>query len=463
MKRERESESSSSSKGVTADRSQTDNDCYDEIAHRHDGDSIRHSWMTNRSFIYGNSKGDNNMISLSEGCGKSDEIMSLNQQLIQVKRKLWPAAEKCAEAWNSTASEEFWSARSFANPMEALGECRNGGLNQMFINRSAIKLANIDAIMEYGLTTKVRGVTNGSGGGEIFLFADLCGAPGGFSEYIMKRIRAKGTGCHCRGYGMSLVGENEHGRGATWRMEDFSEVNATSTLDYKVHYGHDGTGDIYKWENVAAFQRDIGTDLEAAGITQRKMNLVVADGGFDAQRNSECQEGLSQKLVIYELAASLEMLDIGGTLVVKLFGFQTDTIRMAMRSMHHLFDSLELIKPISSRPASSERYVVFNCFKGLPHDWEGGPSWISSVLRGRCLQEDEESYYLSRVDNYIDQFDRDMMVLNLRACFSILSRLERKTTAAQQNHSTFGKSREFERGRKNINIKRYKHAWQLFI
>ena len=460
MKRQRDP--SSSSKGPHANsRCQTGNDFYNEILHQDDDrDSIRVSWLRNRSIINGN-EGDNGMMSISDSNGQSNEIRSLGQQLVQVKRRLWPAAEQCARASGSTPSEEFWSARAFANPMEALGECRHGGLNQMFINRSAIKLANIDAVLDFGLTRNPRGTTNGFGGREVFLFADLCGAPGGFSEYIMKRIRAKGTGCLCRGYGMSLVGQNEHGKGAKWRLEDFCENDTTFSIDYKIHYGCDGTGDIYKWENATAFQRDIGRDLEESGISQRKMNLVVADGGFDAQRDSECQEGLAQKLILCELAVALELLDLGGTLVVKLFGFQTDSIQMAMRSLYDFFDSMEMIKPISSRPASSERYVVFTAFKGLPANWEGGQSWISSILIGRCLRENL-SFYSSTVDAYLDQFDRDMLVLNLKACFAILSHLERKTTSMQLNRPTFGK-RNLENQRNNVNIKLYKHTWQLFI
>eukprot|EP00536_Pseudo-nitzschia_multiseries_P003028 jgi/Psemu1/301724/fgenesh1_kg.43_\ len=246
MKRQRDAAPSSSSKDPNANRCQTGRDCYDEIVNEHDdGGSLRGSWMTNRSVILGNASDDSAM-SISDSSGNSNELRSLGQQLIQVKRRLWPAAEKCADAWNSSPGDEFWSARTFANPMEALGECRKGGLNQMFINRAAIKLANVDALLEFSLTTIPRGVNSR----EIFLFADLCGAPGGFSEYIMKRIRAKGTGCHCRGYGMSLVGENEHGRGATWGIGDFSQNDTTFSIDYKVHYGMDGTGDIYNWHNV---------------------------------------------------------------------------------------------------------------------------------------------------------------------------------------------------------------------
>jgi hypothetical protein len=103
----------------------------------------------------------------------SAAIKSLSRQLIQAKRRLWPAAERCAKGAGSRPEREFGEARRVCNPMEPLGEGNQGGLNQMFMNRAAIKLANIDAILGFALTQVSK---------ENFFFADLCGAPGGFSE-----------------------------------------------------------------------------------------------------------------------------------------------------------------------------------------------------------------------------------------------------------------------------------------
>ena len=433
---------------------QSCNDAYNEVLQHGGGsDFVRYSWFNVRSGI--KSMKYNYEIKPQEN-SLFYEIKSLSQQLVQVKRGLWPSAEKCAAALDSSPGVEFLNARAFANPMEALGEYKKGGLNQMFINRSAIKLANIDAFLSFELTIP-RVSTNG--GTNCFLFADLCGAPGGFSEYIMKRIRSKGTGCACRGYGISLVGSNEHGNGALWRLEDFCQSDSTFSLNYHVFYGSDGTGDLYNWENLESFKNDIQCDLQKAGIAQRKMNLVVADGGFDAQRDSECQEELAQKLIICELAAALELIDCGGTLLLKMFGYRTESMRMAMRSMSDFFDSMEMIKPISSRPASSERYVVLSEFQGLPENWEGGQSWINSVLICNCLQQDISFY--SRVDAYLDQFDRDMLILNLKACFAILSYLERKIIPGDSNKCRIDV--HFKKNHDPINIKMYKHGWQLFI
>lgn len=190
------------------------------------------------------------------------------------------------------------------------------------------------------------------------------------------------------------------------------------------------------------------------------MNLILADGGFDAQRDSECQEQLAQKLLLCEFAASLQLLDSGGTLIVKLFWCQTESIRMAMRSLFDYFDSLQMIKPISSRPASLERYVLLEGFKGLPAQWEGGQNWISNVLIGRCLRNNLSFY--SMLDNYLDQIDHDILALNLKACFAILSHLERKT--ATRNFCESRDNDNFSKKLlKRINVKMYKDAWQLFL
>jgi FtsJ-like methyltransferase len=184
-----------------------------------------------------------------ENSPTQDAIRSLSIQLLQVKRRLFPAAERCTEACNSlydnnhrwtttttTARKEFTIARNACNPYEILtrgggggsssrrnhgggggggGDSAAGGLGHLFMNRAAIKLANIDAMLDFGLTTNHyhdhhHRQPDDSGA---FVFVDLCGAPGGFSEYILWRCSASQNIPACRGYGMSLQGSNEYGGG----------------------------------------------------------------------------------------------------------------------------------------------------------------------------------------------------------------------------------------------------------
>jgi len=68
------------------------------------------------------------------------------------------------------------SARVRANPFETLRSV-------FFMNRAALKMANLDAILSFGLTSPK--TANGAklvGDKELFYFADVCAGPGGFSE-----------------------------------------------------------------------------------------------------------------------------------------------------------------------------------------------------------------------------------------------------------------------------------------
>ena len=380
----------------------------------------------------------------------SSQIATYSGQLLQLKRRLWPTAEECARICGTDPSSEWMEARGASNPLELLGEGRAGGLNHMFMNRSAIKLANLDAILKKDLTAGTEG--------SHFLFVDLCGAPGGFSEYIMFRCRTDRRFPTCWGYGMSLIGPNEHGNGVKWKLHDKSMNFQGFHTQYVLCTGQDGTGDLYNWDNILSLQQQIQQDVAAKSNipNTKKVDLVVADGGFDAQRDSENQEELAQKLIVCQVAAGLLLLETGGKLVIKMFGFQKSTTRAVMRSLYEAFDQVIFFKQISSRPASSERYVVCRGFKGLPSDWDG-PKWISSMLMGEelCFRNSPMD---TRLHELINRFDRDLLALNIKTCFAILSYMERKAKAVgagAENPNHWCKEPP------EVNIDPYKQAWFL--
>lgn len=414
--------------------------------------ALRSSWFDHVPFI-GPNMPDVRPPQENDVAGRRYALDSLTMQLRQVKRRMGPAAAQCALATGTSDRIEFDEARRATNPFEPLGE-GHGGLNRIFMNRSAMKLANMDAMLDFSLTAAV-------GRSPFqqhlpFLFADLCGAPGGFSEYLMRRCNANSI--PCRGYGMSLSGANEHGRGIQWKLNDIRE----GWCNYRVCQGADGTGDIYKWENVESFHHEITTDLHTVGLLLPplhaeggKVDLVVADGGFDAQRDSECQEELAQKIVVCQTAAALASLARGGTMVIKMFGFRTAVVRAVMNDLFLAFDKLVAMKPISSRPASAERYVICSGFHGLPQGWNG-VQWRSQMFladwnmqqRGGAAPANDNS----PLWRYLDEFDQHMLNLNLTTCFDILTYLERK---AQNNF--------YEQEPPPLDIMAYKYAWQLAV
>mmetsp|Transcript_23909 Transcript_23909/g.66352 ORF Transcript_23909/g.66352 Transcript_23909/m.66352 type:complete len:412 (+) Transcript_23909:83-1318(+) len=315
------------------------------------------------------------------------EIRSLSRQLVQVKRRLFPAAEQCVDASSSepeygvyelTARQEFNQARSRCNPFEILGERR--GLGRLFLNRAAVKLANIDALINFELTTPTipTQLDHDYGRQYPFVFVDLCGAPGGFSEYIIRRCQNEGIG-PVFGYGMSLIGSNEHGDATPWKLNSSAYLENPCLRQYRICEGKTGTGDVFVWENVEHLINLMQNDCIHQGnygvhnnenndangsegygqrmdTEQSKAHLVVVDGGFDAQRDCEDQEAIAQKLIVCEAAAALACLRRGGTLVMKMFGFQTDVVRAVVADLQsRYFEDMIVLKPISSRPASGKQ------------------------------------------------------------------------------------------------------------
>lgn len=407
------------------------------------------------------------------------EIVTLSKQLSSLKRRLGPASDEVARAVTdcglprvfqprrrgqrrpaaTNPSREFMQARSACNPYEALGEGRNGGLNTMFMNRSAIKLANIDALLQFQLAQSANA-------GEEFCFVDLCGAPGGFSEYMLHRCFSNRQ--PVRGYGMSLSGCNDEGSGLLWRLPDaWHSVGSSHTFKFRVVHGSDGTGDICNWDNVkylmSSMAEDSCPEIVAAQTTSNhagRAHLVLCDGGVDAQRDSDYQEEVTQKLVVCQASAALELLKPGGTIVLKMFGFRTPVIRLMLHDMACFFDKVFALKPISSRPASAERYVVFSGYQKHPL-WMGGLQWQSRVFRAESSQSLLDLEAANRLSHYLDRFDRDVLRLNLESCFAILSHLERKLLTCSTATDAHFDSSDEEGESQRINVDAYRTAWCL--
>ena len=358
-----------------------------------------------------------------------DAIHAITQQLIQVKNRLGPASQQAADHAQTTATAAFQEARHVCNPMEVLDHHLKG---RRFLNRSALKLANIDAVLDFSLISP-----SSLEPPQPFVFVDLCGAPGGFSEYILQRCGKMRTFA-CDGYGMSLVGANEHGVGLAWKL---GTTEWQDGCRYTVTQGSDGTGDIYQWANVEHLHQC---------MQHGPAHLVVCDGGMDAQRDYNDQEGLTIKLVVCQAAAALSCLRKGGTLVMKLFGCQTSTIRSLLMELVNAFTNLQLIKPITSRPASAERYLVATGFLGLPAGWDG-PTWMDAIFLGRLGLESPEVAY------FLDSFDHEMLQLNLTACYAILSYLEHQVRDLENSQSILSIEEHYY----EVPVHRYCRAWRL--
>lgn len=90
--------------------------------------------------------------------------------------------------FDNLEGEDMRLARTRSNPYETIGSV-------IFLNRAAVKMANIDAVFDFMFTNpKKPSGEPAVDKKDLLYFADVCAGPGGFSEYVLYRKgwRAKG-------------------------------------------------------------------------------------------------------------------------------------------------------------------------------------------------------------------------------------------------------------------------------
>ena len=102
---------------------------------------------------------------------------------------------------------------------------------------------------------------------------------------------------------------------------------------------------------------------------QQKFNekcfLVTADGGFDYSVDFNNQELNSSKIILAEIILCFKIQEIGGTFIIKFFDFFNSITIKLLYIIYMNYDNTEIFKPLTSRPANSEKYIIARGFKGI--------------------------------------------------------------------------------------------------
>lgn len=168
----------------------------------------------------------------------------------------------------------------------------------------------------------------------------LAEGPGGFLEATMrKRNNSKD-----RYFGFTL--RPEHKSIPDWKLNSFTKQQLKQIT---LLYGQDGTGNLYNLDNI---------DFVAHQLTENSVHLVTADGGFDFSTNFNNQEQQSFKLICCEVYCAFKMLKQHGTFVVKMYDMFHLYTHHIISILQNVFSTIYITKPLTSRPANSEKYFV---------------------------------------------------------------------------------------------------------
>ena len=177
----------------------------------------------------------------------------------------------------------------------------------------------------------------------------LAEAPGGFMECLYEFRKKHTINNNDDYYCISLISNNSD-IPSLFGLKKIIKNNKLTILK-----GEDETGNLYNYKNVIHIKNSI----------QKKVDIVTADGGFNYDDQYNFQEQLSYKLIYSEIITALHTLKNGGHFILKIFDIFTHNTFHLIYFVSKFFKKVHIIKPFSSRPANSEKYLVCKSFTGL--------------------------------------------------------------------------------------------------
>ena len=172
--------------------------------------------------------------------------------------------------------------------------------------------------------------------------ACIAEGPGGFIEAFVN-FRKKYFNRIDNIHGITLRSTNKNIPG--WNK---SKTFLKNNRNVKIHYGQDNTGNIYNLENILSFRDYI----------QRKVDIITADGGFDFSDDFNNQEQLSYRIIFCEIVIALTIQNINGAFICKFFDMYSDFTLKLLYLLKVCYRELHIVKPLTSRPANSEKYII---------------------------------------------------------------------------------------------------------
>ena len=212
--------------------------------------------------------------------------------------------------------------------------------------------------------------------------ACIAEAPGGFIQSILKFSEDKKLNISTI-HGITLVSEDK----------DIPYWNPLLLSNPKVIIcnGKDGTGDLYKLENILYFIQSCG---------KQSCSFVTADGGFDYTKDFE-QELSSYKLFYSEIMIALHIQSNGGTFICKLFDLFWYSSLQLIYILYLSYETISFIKPSTSRQSNSEKYIVCRGFKGYNKTIS---NLMCMYFTKDFLPIDLPEQFISMIDIYHKQF-----------------------------------------------------------
>lgn len=206
------------------------------------------------------------------------------------------------------------------------------------------------------------------------VIANIAEGPGGFIEALYKQRTV--VGLQDTFYGITLQPKNRNIPG--WEQLQRRKKHFLNNKNVILK-----TGNLYNVKTVLKYSKL---------FTKQKAWLVTCDGGFDYSNDFNNQETNSRKIIYAEITTTLLIQEKSGSMVCKMFDLFTKFSLQIIYLLTLLYEQVYIVKPLTSRPANSEKYIVATRFKGIQ------PELSQSMIN--CLLNWDD-INTKKVDNYL--------------------------------------------------------------
>lgn len=178
----------------------------------------------------------------------------------------------------------------------------------------------------------------------------LAEGPGGFIQAIvrMKVDMLNGDGAYGDTIGVTL--QSLCDTVPNWnKLKSILPNNHNITFDNL----HDNSGDLYNPENIQY----------ACQKYKNSMEIITADGGFDFSTNYKLQEHKMVNLLLFQCFYAILCQKKNGIFIMKIFDVFIQSTIDIIYILNMFYEQVYICKPVTSRPANSEKYIVCKYFK----------------------------------------------------------------------------------------------------
>lgn len=245
--------------------------------------------------------------------------------------------------------------------------------------------------------------------------AHIAEGPGGFIECIYKYLSKNKIDISTEIHGITLLSDNRNI--PKWKIRK----NFIDKFNIKLNDTHGSSSDLYKINNINTFIKNVSLTSDNTNCC----DFVTADGGFDFSENYNTQENDFIIFLICEIYIIFNILKDNGNAVIKLYDIYSRNSMKILYILTLFFDEVFIIKPFSSRPANSEKYVLCKSFKISNENLDRYKERFKNIIvtKNLNLLDDSIPYKFIKLISEYNKFYTERQILYIRSTLSLIEKI----------------------------------------